>query len=1684
MADITRIAYESIGTFSTEEPSVDISRCLRTPEAEGANPSFEISEVERAGKYLAFDAEGNVEFKTPEAAAVKEGTGLQEVAETEIVKIEDEESTSGAAGEQMIALDVQELPNQALVGTVLSAPLSIQLKNGEIFAKGSRIYQAGETVHFQAGEIYTGSFWKAVKSFFVRVAGFVWHELGGKELVKDIVIEKIDQIGKGGKKTFAVSSLYGGEAGDLDNYIEAPQTTSILVYDADASTPQTKLQNYLVVAGGLSGTTPEDLEPNTKLELFKLADADGNLSKVGSTVELSKYGFSIANAMLDDNGNSVCYFVGGKTAPESTTQSISFISFVGDTISTLTETAVELPNFVHTRSAIVKVGTVKYLCVVGNVSDLDSRLIVFPISADGSISNATKIEINYPTETGIYNFIKALRTTAGIEVLAIGKTNEKASFIEAVKLEDNAGTIEATLIDKEPLRSKKALTEVKTIQASDCTYICAVAGLDGDYSGDGSIANSEIDIIKVDGAGSLNFEGLHNLDTPVIDPAVATCYDTEEDKIKVVILGGYNDTEQRGTNTGVIVEIDPVATETALNIQPGDGIRITNDNDAIQLSVETIDNLESNSVVKPLSAKQGQVLNQKILNSFFINDFSSTKTYSDKIGDIVSVSFDKESYSYNENTFRLSYDMFVVSKQGAFGKLKCTNNIFRQDTSFTFEPIIKTGLFDGDVVKVLDLENAKHIFTANNYYYPLVNLYVLNPNITKEEMDLLKVDLGFVANSACTANTLGNTFTVAVGKHNAKYYFSYKSSLGAISIPQMQSETKEWVGVIEVKSGTEGVAKFIAGTNDGTFASFELSINMETFDPILSNYKALHYVGTQPTGICSDTFKFKGDTEKYALFATNYGISVLNSSLAIQTVLKKHADMHKIKSLHLRPLTLQYSSVNIGFYEALYVICDSASGLSIWRLDASEIQRKIVNPSDNTPLNWTIEEISTTEIQAYEPYMNFIAKEAGQFLKKDKFLSTKRLYNQSGYAETSATFFEMFSAGFKTYYTREQSGDPSSVFKIVMNEDGDEYTREKIAQADTGYTVMKFALLGADSLVIFSYNLNFVTGKFEFFQHYVPNIATHNPADLVPATLITDIDAPTYIVKATPNYIFVDNEYFYMSTPGDSSNPPVYTRESYPASLLGKNIVGATNDGTILTQDGLIYHAPRGNTGTAVNLNTVFNDFGSLLGDFSAIVSDGTKFYCLKGSVCLVFEMDISGFTPVVNLASRQVFDYFQDDILIPYFSALRMWYQSSIDAVLIAFNAENRTETVALKKIAGRVQLLKDPSDLEGMGVTTNNFMYEGVDDLIGGREVNTLTYWQPSISSAVIESETGFLENINDLYAYNLPESTHNYLMAASDNGTISIASVERELDQTGKPVEIKNYLRKQDPIAGSFSRVFALENSDQSHIGLNRIVFLGENGRIAIEEEGGSGGEAVQFLSLDVTRQLTGICGDSAEIYIPDGEDFKVFSVYHATTFDGYVLKIEMLRDSTYGTAPTFTTTENFVPYNGVVLNGGIAYCKKTDVFVAVGESGIYAYKKGIAGEWVINRTLEVSTNKFNFKDIKFIKELNKFYAVGTDGLIVSISADGKEITNLSDETVNFDFFRVNYFIKTIVLASESGKIALSVDGTNFVIEQTDLSGNITGLGYLHNKLFLTSDDKLNGAAYFDAKGVIKNLVESTI
>ena len=87
-------------------------------------------------------------------------------------------------------------------------------------------------------------------------------------------------------------------------------------------------------------------------------------------------------------------------------------------------------------------------------------------------------------------------------------------------------------------------------------------------------------------------------------------------------------------------------------------------------------------------------------------------------------------------------------------------------------------------------------------------------------------------------------------------------------------------------------------------------------------------------------------------------------------------------------------------------------------------------------------------------------------------------------------------------------------------------------------------------------------------------------------------------------------------------------------------------------------------------------------------------------------------------------------------------------------------------------------------------------------------------------------------------------------------------------------------------------------------------------------------------------------------------------------------------------------------------------------------------------------------------------------------------------MSDETVNFDFFRVNYFIKTIVLASESGKIALSVDGTNFVIEQTDLSGNITGLGYLHNKLFLTSDDKLNGAAYFDAKGVIKNLVESTI
>lgn len=149
--------------------------------------------------------------------------------------------------------------------------------------------------------------------------------------------------------------------------------------------------------------------------------------------------------------------------------------------------------------------------------------------------------------------------------------------------------------------------------------------------------------------------------------------------------------------------------------------------------------------------------------------------------------------------------------------------------------------------------------------------------------------------------------------------------------------------------------------------------------------------------------------------------------------------------------------------------------------------------------------------------------------------------------------------------------------------------------------------------------------------------------------------------------------------------------------------------------------------------------------------------------------------------------------------------------------------------------------------------------------------------------------------------------------------------------------------------------------------------------------------------------------------------------------------------------------------------IAYSNKNGIIVVVGNNGKYAVSSD-GTTWTEN----VTNSSDYWNRIRYIDEINKFLAVGKNGL-VSTSVDGgktKPITVI-DTGSNFDLRAVTSWKNnlTMYVNDENGNILTSSDGQNWIGETNGINANIVSMAY---------SSKLN---LFVAIGLLKTVITSS-
>lgn len=149
--------------------------------------------------------------------------------------------------------------------------------------------------------------------------------------------------------------------------------------------------------------------------------------------------------------------------------------------------------------------------------------------------------------------------------------------------------------------------------------------------------------------------------------------------------------------------------------------------------------------------------------------------------------------------------------------------------------------------------------------------------------------------------------------------------------------------------------------------------------------------------------------------------------------------------------------------------------------------------------------------------------------------------------------------------------------------------------------------------------------------------------------------------------------------------------------------------------------------------------------------------------------------------------------------------------------------------------------------------------------------------------------------------------------------------------------------------------------------------------------------------------------------------------------------------------------------------IAYSSKNGIIVVVGNKGNYAMSSDLT-TWTEN----VTNSENYWNKIRYIEEINKFVAVGNDGL-VSISTDGggSDAISVIDTGYGYDLKAVTAWRNNLTIYANdvNGNILTSIDGQSWTIETNGINLNISSIAY---------SDKLD---LFVAVGLPKALITSS-
>lgn len=273
-------------------------------------------------------------------------------------------------------------------------------------------------------------------------------------------------------------------------------------------------------------------------------------------------------------------------------------------------------------------------------------------------------------------------------------------------------------------------------------------------------------------------------------------------------------------------------------------------------------------------------------------------------------------------------------------------------------------------------------------------------------------------------------------------------------------------------------------------------------------------------------------------------------------------------------------------------------------------------------------------------------------------------------------------------------------------------------------------------------------------------------------------------------------------------------------------------------------------------------------------------------------------------------------------------------------------------------------------------------------------------------------------------------------------------------GVLVYTNDYLSKQIKVVPSIP-LFANKNSNDRGTQKGNLVFTACNPYWEDMEETvvdlKSGARQVVENKGDVP------CSITADLYITNTKNFELknFTQNKKIKIEGDI-DFNIAIDTSLGKKNVY---KEIIDFNNI-LKTGINYndlCCDNGKTVLVGDNGFISVRKDGAFNPCISGTTE------NLKSVIYVKEISKYIAVGTSGVILT-SVDAKEwVAQNSGTTENLNFVFFCKDLNLIIVAGDSGTILKSDVGVDWDIVDGGTTENLNGLTYdaYLQKLFFVGD-----------------------